>query len=386
MIAEEPVLLVDDEENLLSGLRRQLRGKFKVFTAEGGDQALEMLEKQSEIGVIVADMHMPGMTGLELLEAFSNKSPATTRIMLTGNANQDCAVEAINKSHVFGFLNKPCSTDNLIEGIQGGLAYHRLLVRERKMMEMTLAGSIKLLSDVISLMDPAATAGSRKISKWGGVLSPHLSGVAAWELNFATMLAPIGRVSVPLDILLRHSKGEIQSAEERSILANAPGVGSRLLNNIPRMATVSKAILYQDKNFDGSGFPDDNIQGADIPVIGRVLRILKELAQISGNSDLTGTNFDELLQQKKWFDPELVSLARQHLIAPETATEESNAPETEKVRNALLREGHRLAEDLYNIDGALILSKGTVLSLTQVEKIRTMVLLEKLHENTLVFV
>ena len=245
-------------------------------------------------------------------------------------------------------------------------------------------------------MDPAATAGSRKISKWGGVLSPHLSGVAAWELNFATMLAPIGRVSVPLDILLRHSKGEIQSAEERSILANAPGVGSRLLNNIPRMATVSKAILYQDKNFDGSGFPDDNIQGADIPVIGRVLRILKELAQISGNSDLTGTNFDELLQQKKWFDPELVSLARQHLIAPEiateesnapeTATEENNAPETEKVRNALLREGHCLAEDLYNIEGALLLSKGTVLSLTQVEKIRTMVLLEKLHENTLVFV
>ena len=396
MIAEEPVLLVDDEENLLSGLRRQLRGKFEVFTAEGGDQALEMLENQSEIGVIVADMHMPGMTGLELLEAFSNKSPTTTRIMLTGNANQDCAVEAINKSHVFGFLNKPCSTDNLIEGIEGGLAYHRLLVRERKMMEMTLAGSIKLLSDVISLMDPAATAGSRKISKWGGVLSPHLSGVAAWELNFATMLAPLGRVSVPLDILLRHSKGEIQSAEERSILANAPGVGSRLLNNIPRMATVSKAILYQDKNFDGSGFPDDNIRGADIPVIGRVLRILKELAQISGNSDLTDTNFDELLQQKKWFDPELVSLARQHLIAPETATEESNAPETvteesnapetAKIRNALLREGHRLAEDLYNIEGALLLSKGTVLSLTQVEKIRTMVLQEKLHENTLVFV
>ena len=108
MIAEEPVLLVDDEENLLSGLRRQLRGKFEVFTAEGGDQALEMLENQSEFGVIVADMHMPGMTGLELLVAFSNKSPTTTRIMLTGNANQDCAVEAINKSHVFGFLNKPC--------------------------------------------------------------------------------------------------------------------------------------------------------------------------------------------------------------------------------------------------------------------------------------
>jgi len=131
MIAEETVLLVDDEERLLAGLRRQLRDKFEIVTAVGGERALEILENQSEIAVIISDMRMPGMTGVEVLEAFSKKSPTTTRIMLTGIADQDCAVEAINKSHVFGFLNKPCSTDSLIEGIEGGLAHHRLLVREK---------------------------------------------------------------------------------------------------------------------------------------------------------------------------------------------------------------------------------------------------------------
>lgn len=395
MIAEETVLLVDDEERLLAGLRRQLRGKFEIVTAVGGERALEILESQSEIAVIISDMRMPGMTGVEVLEAFSKKSPTTTRIMLTGNADQDCAVEAINKSHVFGFLNKPCSTDSLIEGIEGGLAHHRLLVREKKLMETTLAGSIKLLSDVVSLMDPATTSESRKMSRWAGVLSPHLTGVNRWELDFATMLAPLGRVSVPWDILLRHSKGESQSAEERDILANVPEVGSRLLNNIPRMATVSKAILYQDKNFDGSGFPDDNTHGSEIPVIARVLRILKSLAEISGTSELAATHFDELLRHKEWFDPKLITLARQHLIAPATVSEECKDLEQggmqqnlqpAMVRTASLREGQRLAADLYNTDGALLLTEGTILSQTQVEKIRTMLQLSKLGESTAIFV
>jgi len=395
MIAEETVLLVDDEERLLAGLRRQLRGKFEVVTAVGGAQAMEILESKSEIAVVISDMRMPGMTGVEVLEAFSKKSPTTTRIMLTGNADQDCAVEAINKSHVFGFLNKPCSTDMLIEGIEGGLAHHRLLVREKKLMETTLAGSIKLLSDVVSLMDPAATSGSRKISRWAGIMAPHLTGVARWELDFASMLAPLGRVSVPLDILIRHGQGEDLSEEEYAILANAPEVGSRLLDNIPRMAAVSRAVLYQDKNFDGSGYPLDETQGEDIPVIARILRVLKALAEVSGSAEATTLHFDELLKHKGRFDPNILTLARQHLLGPEETSEQSNEVQQKEIakkfkpamtRTATLREGQRLAADLQNTDGALLLSEGTVLSRAQVEKIHAMVQLHKLNENTLIFV
>tara|TARA_Y100001934_G_scaffold41218_1_gene49328 strand:+ start:1637 stop:2872 length:1236 start_codon:yes stop_codon:yes gene_type:complete len=393
MNAEETVLIVGDEERLLDGLRRQLRGKFEIVTAVGGERALEILENQSEIAVIVSDMHMPGMTGIEVLEAFIKKSPATARIILTESADQDCAIEAINKSHVFGFLKKPCSTDILIESIENGLAHHRFLVREKKLMETTLAGSIKLLSDVVSLMDPAATFGSRKIGRWAHVLSPHLKRVKRWELDFAVMLAPLGRISIPLDSLLRHNKSESLSEKEQAMIENVPKVGNRLLNNIPSMATVSKAVLYQDKNFDGSGFPDDKTHGAEIPVIARVLRILKSLAEISGDSELAATHLDELLRHREWFDPELLLLARQYLIAPETATPESKDPKQEEVhtprqstmvRTSTLHEGQRLAADLINTDGTLILSEGTKLSQTQVEKIRSMLELNKLSESTAV--
>ena len=393
MNTEETVLLVDDEERLLDGLRRQLHSKFETVTAVGGERALEKLQKDSEIAVVICDMDMPGMTGIEVLEEFSKKSPATTRIMLTENADQNFAIEAINKSHVFGFLKKPCSTDSLIESIESGLAHHRLLVREKRLMETTLAGSIKLLSDLVSFLDPAATSGSRKIGRWADVLSPHLRGVNRWELNFAVMLAPVGWVSIPLDALLRHNKGESLSAEEIAMIENVPKVGSRLLSNIPSMATVSKAVLYQDKNFDGSGFPDDNTHGSEIPVIARVLRTLKSLAEISGDSELAAAHLDELLRHKEWFDPEILSLARQHLIAPQTATSKSENQEQEEVhtprpstmvRTSTLHEGQRLAADLINTDGILILSEGTKLSQTQVEKIRSMLELSKLSESTAV--
>ena len=177
------------------------------------------------------------------------------------------------------------------------------------------------------------------------------------------------------------------------MIENVPKVGNRLLNSIPSMATVSKAVLYQDKYFDGSGFPDDNTQGKEIPVIARVLRILKSLAQISGDSELAAKHFDELLRHKEWFDPDLLVLAHQHLIAPETAAPESKDQKQEEVqiprqstmvRTSTLHEGQRLAADLINTDGTLILSEGTKLSQTQVEKIRSMLELSKLSENTAV--
>jgi DNA-binding NtrC family response regulator len=176
MSIDEKVLLVDDDVNLLSGLRRQLHGKYGIITAAGGEKALDVLAKETAIAVVVCDMRMPGMSGVETLEVFSKKAPTTTRIMLTGNADQDCAVEAVNKGHIFRFLNKPCSTEDLCSAIDAGLRQYHLINAEKKLLETTLAGSVKLLSDVVSLMDPAAAGNTRKIAAWAAKLAPISRG------------------------------------------------------------------------------------------------------------------------------------------------------------------------------------------------------------------
>lgn len=107
------VLLVDDEMRLLSALRRRLGDSYTIETANCGQSALDLIEKDEAIAVIVADMQMPGMNGVDLLKAVRAKAPNIRRIMLTGNADLETAMAAINDGKVMRFLRKPCDAEDL---------------------------------------------------------------------------------------------------------------------------------------------------------------------------------------------------------------------------------------------------------------------------------
>ena len=106
----DKILLVDDEPSILQSMQRQLRKRFKIVVAESGDEALAALKSKGPFAVIVSDMRMPGMDGVQLLSKVKDIFPDTVRIMLTGNADQETASEAVNAGQTFRFLTKPCST------------------------------------------------------------------------------------------------------------------------------------------------------------------------------------------------------------------------------------------------------------------------------------
>src|SRR5947209_3169648 len=97
----EPILFVDDDSNLLAGYQRNLRKGFRIDTAASGPQALTMLTAQGPYAVIVSDMRMPQMDGVQFLSKAKSVSPRSVRIMLTGNADQKTAIEAVNEGYVF---------------------------------------------------------------------------------------------------------------------------------------------------------------------------------------------------------------------------------------------------------------------------------------------
>lgn len=380
MNADDKVLLIDDDANLLSALRRQLHGRYALMTADSGARALETLEQDPSIAVVVCDMRMPGMTGVETLEAFAKRAPTTTRIMLTGNADQDCAVEAVNKGHIYRFLNKPCATEDLCLAIDAGLRQHHLIAAEKKLLETTLAGSIKLLSDVVSLMDPMAAGNARKVAGWAARLAPHIAGVSAWELNFAAMLAPLGRVAVPAELTLRQASDKDLTDEEKNILRTVPEVGGSLVANIPRMEGVARGILYQDKHFDGGGFPEDDVTGPSIPLAGRILHLLKAIAEATDGHEPGPTVFDALAKKEGRFDPDILNLARRHLSLRPGETAEDGSKRSEHVAVFMLRPGHELVADLEYQNGGLVLVKGTVLSAPQIARLRSLSQVHKVKE------
>jgi len=117
----DKILIVDDEQNILDGMKALLRRRFNVQTALGAGLGLEMLRSSGPFAVVMSDLKMPGMNGIEFLSRVRELSPATVRIMLTGHGDLDAAINAVNLGEVFRFYTKPCAADVLHEALKAGL-------------------------------------------------------------------------------------------------------------------------------------------------------------------------------------------------------------------------------------------------------------------------
>lgn len=145
----EKVLFVDDDQNILSAYRRALRKEFQIETALGGEEGLKMITSQDSYAVIVTDMRMPGMDGIQFLAKVKEKSPSSVRIMLTGNADQQTAIEAVNEGNVFRFLTKPCPAGVLGQVLAEGLEQYRAVKAEKQLLEKTIQGSAQMFTDLL---------------------------------------------------------------------------------------------------------------------------------------------------------------------------------------------------------------------------------------------
>ncbi len=120
------VLLVDDDADLLEAMARGLRhASYRVLTAPGGAEALALLASEP-VDIIVSDLDMPGMGGLELLDRSRDLRPHAVRIVLTGHATAQSAMEAINQDEVYRYLAKPQTRDQLDATL--AVAFEHLLV------------------------------------------------------------------------------------------------------------------------------------------------------------------------------------------------------------------------------------------------------------------
>jgi DNA-binding NtrC family response regulator len=160
----ERILCVDDEPHILEAFQRQFRKQFAIETAVGGERALAAIAEHGPFAVVVSDLRMPDMDGIRLLNTIRERTPETVRILLTGHADLQAAIEAVNEGHVFRFLTKPCPSKTLAKALEAGLAQYRLITAEKALLEQTVSGSLKALSEVLGLVNPEAFGRSSRIS------------------------------------------------------------------------------------------------------------------------------------------------------------------------------------------------------------------------------
>lgn len=240
----DAILFVDDEENILHSLKRDLRKRFNVATAGSGPEALAMLKSDGPFAVIVSDMRMPVMDGIQLLATVKDLYPDTVRLMLTGNADQETAIEAVNKGAIFRFLNKPCPTQTLVMALALALRQYRLVTAERELLDKTLKGSISVLSEILALANPIAFSVGLRIKNPVLELATQLNLTGLWQFEIAALMSQIGCIAIPNDILSKLYAGQPLGPAEEKIYHRHPQMGAQLVERIPRLETVAAIIAH----------------------------------------------------------------------------------------------------------------------------------------------
>jgi response regulator RpfG family c-di-GMP phosphodiesterase len=355
----ERVLFVDDDPNLLSGISRQLHSKFQIVTAEGGLEGLRKVEQEGPFAVVVADMQMPDMNGIQLLTKIQSIAPNTVRIMLTGNADLGTAMHAVNEGNIFRFLEKPCHRDTLEWAVQSALEFYRHQTAEKELLEKTLYGSVQVLVDILSLTNPMAFSRASRLKAYSGQIAKLLNVDNAWHFELAALLSQIGCVSIPADTLSKVFSGDQLTEEEQKMYNSHPDLGSQLLARIPRLDAVTAAVSGQLKAF--KDFPQTEPAGklpADQGVLGaQILRVAIDFDTLICRGHNSSHAIGELYRQPGEYNPLIVWVLKS--VQTVKVEMEIRAVKVRDLNNSMI-----LAEDIRTHTGILVAAEDQEVNLS----------------------
>lgn len=364
---DEKILLVDDELKVLKAYERNLSADFAVVVASSGDQALTLLEREGPFAVLLTDYNMPGMNGNELLNRARAISPDTVRIMLTGYADLEKTITAVNEGSVFRFLTKPCPVEQLTLCLGDAIRQYNLVTAERELLNKTLGGSIQVMMEILGILNHAAFALAQKRRSGARALIRELGASNAWAIEIGAMLADIGMVTLPDDTMQRFLKGEVLSETEKKMVNDLPEMSARLIQKIPRLEEVARIVRYQRKDYNGGGLPVDEVSGTSIPEGARIIRVLNDYFRVLGKGASAQEAYNMLSVSREWYDPAVLkALAR---VAKGISGPSGAGSRLRKVGAKSLVVGQTLRSDIFGKDGTLILRANTVLGAAHVQRI-----------------
>ncbi len=298
----EKILFVDDETAVLDGYKRILYKDFQIETAASGPDAISALSKNGKYAVVVSDMRMPGMDGVQLLSRVRELAPDTVRVMLTGHADIQSAMNAVNEGNIFRFLTKPCEPTVLKKTLTTALLQYRLITAEKELLENTLMGSIKVLTDVLSLANPAAFGRSVRIRRYVQHIVTKLQLESPWKYEVAAMLSQLGCITLDTEIIEAAYCGKKLSLEEQTRFDVHPTIARDLLRNIPRMEPIAWMISQQYGPNEGE---------TEMPEYMRLGAAILRLAVAFDNMKIQGIADREAvldLQRSNKFEPRLIEV------------------------------------------------------------------------------
>lgn len=411
------VLVVDDEDNILRAISRLLGDEeFTTITANSGENGLAVLQETPDVGLILSDQRMPGMSGAEFLAQAREVAPKAIRMVLTGYADVTAAVDAINKGGACRYLAKPWDDDMLIQAIRDGVTHYEMLrenerlqaivqrqnqelqdwnanlknrvleqttVIRRKNEELAarnaqVEGNFKNALQAFARLSELRGEHSRAHARNVETLSTNVArelGLNAEEIELirsAAQLHDLGEIGLSEELINKRMKE--MNPEELDIYLQHAVRGQALIDSVEDLRPVGILIRHHHEHYNGSGTPDGLAEEA-IPLGSRIIAfadwIDREMASQQGEDALNRLLHLLPLQLGMTLDPMLAGhfkrLARYHYFSKPPKF--GDGDEAEFHPNELV-EGLQVTRDVYSGSGLLLLSKGAVLDRQKIDSIR----------------
>lgn len=358
------VLCVDDEEKLLKAVERALRGRCEIHTALSGREGLDILAGNGPFEVVVSDMRMPGMNGAEFLRHCRRQAPDTVRLLLTGFADLDTVVTAVNEGYIYRFLGKPCTGKVLYDAIMDGVKQHHLLISEKILLERTLKGCIKALTEVLALAAPAAFGRATRICNLALSLAREMEYPETWQVEVAALLSQLAGITLPPATALKYYQNQELTASEAAMVARMPSVTEQILEGIPRLEDVLAILRQRDLDYAPESVPDGVPAGTEIVPGARIMRVASDLEALQAAGEAGPRCVDILRVRKGWYDPAVLQ-----------AFERLNADggldfRVRGVTVQELRTGLHLADDVVLASGVMLVPAGQEITVSMLERIK----------------
>ncbi|MCK4276024.1 MAG: response regulator [Phycisphaerae bacterium] len=358
------VLFVDDDPAAIAIFKAGLKGRFDVETADSGPSGLDLLAEKGPFAVVVADIFMPGMDGIEFLSVVRDRAPDTVRMMLSGKADLTTAIDAVNKGRIFRFLTKPCPKDTLIESIEAGVRQYELITAERMLLENTLSDSVQILTDMLSMVNPVAFSRAARVRRYVVHIAKKLGLSDIWQFDMAAMLSQIGCATLPPQMLERAYGEKELTPNEQEMFTSHPEAASKLIAEIPRLEKVADMIARQQAPFNDDSAPDA-APGDDTSILGgRILKVALAF-DASLEQELPAMDaIDRLRKQPDTYDPQIVEA-----LVGLDRNRQGNVPRSVSVLE--LEPGMVIDEDVYTKKNRYVMMKGQVVTATVLTLLRT---------------
>jgi response regulator RpfG family c-di-GMP phosphodiesterase len=356
------VLMVDDDEEVLNSFRRHFRKSFQLDTALNAADGLQLLRAGTYM-VVVSDYMMPNMDGIQFLGLVREAAPDTTRMLLTGYADTMVAIEAVNKGHIFRFLTKPCVPEVLERSIQAGVDYYRLITAEKELLEQTLNGSVSMLVEILSLVNPTAFSRAARIRHSVSMMVKKLNISPSWTYELAATLSQIGFVTLPSSLLDKVFLQQKLTAQEKTMFENHPLVARRLIEKIPRLEIIAQMIGGQEKPFyDYPTLPFSQVP-KDPGILGaQFLKVAMDYDLLASGGIAHADIMRTMEARKGQYNLEV-------LYAMGEPASGGIVWERRKIAVDGLKPGMLVDEDMYTVDRQLLLRRGQEITETVISRL-----------------